>query len=1551
MDKFAKGTIYRKGSENMIATDQEQNKGTFFTWTRRLEMHLPNKYTMVVCLLSITVGAYFYYSSDRELTVEPRKQIESFKKVVVQMSEYTYTRNTEQLMSGYNFISKNMLALEESPTENIAMEEYTGATTSTQPENLNLFSNILIRCLLLVFLLLIGILLHRIDLYSELQKLLESSKFTMMSMNREILSANRGTLLFTLGLFFVLLTTGQLLLYLSTLIILSAIVMVVDAVDICFIKGSGLTKILDFKRFSVVVLNTTATSFILLLIMEFPVVCLLITGSVIILVGWYMLTLGRQQKDPTDLAKLHHEKIDLKDVLKIKPTSNTNSTLMFVQKLFFLNFKFRDKSIHDYLFKKQHNLKCINPTDTTVIAFTCSTPLLKQLITAKLSLCKLAVPFVFPASKNGKRNILFSPPLSTDSAVNTADCTFEVVSFLRVGDLSVSKSRLINDMLDNDHNTFFSETTPHSKSSRKISEGLIEAAWYEPSAIMKPNLFDDVTLILNLRGDGEREIGQSTLLFKISSVNVVMIDLSKLENKRIKILDNIRKQKDGSFLLLVQNDCNRDSLQAEKIVQENFKDIERFSYVILGTQTNEREFIVEIRDLLLQRKPCEKISINQKLKKCCRIELDEVGTDIIKAKNSADQILKEMFGSHPDKKSLPLQGKHWKDWTDLYKALYKTSESNLLGDDKARNRMRELRQDQASMILDKIVNLKAYIESCRESELNVLWCKFFLHDRSRNGNDSITFDHVSRELGLTYESLHSYKCEDERVNIRDLLQQLQVTMAQMLLHGHVFEIMDGDVGNIPMTWVAAVFHELKEMLKTQRILVMSVIGTEGSAKADLLNILFGSPFLLSETQGVSMQLKQVENRSIPFDIILVIDMQVRHKLQFENMVNDIYKESVKLAVGLGDILLVNIHASSEVETVLQPTMQALQLITKAYSPSEFRKPCFCISHQSPSENLIEQIKEYLANHLDLSHTQTDVLQFSSLISDVTVLKEAILKSSEQMDVFISFQDVSHKIEDLWTGLLKGDNEFIPHFKKRLEERAYIKLAKQCQTKKWKLIRYASDFVAIKTRKCATWSETMTTDETTKITKQLKEEICNQGKTMKIELESFIRNNAMRVTMSTWIDSFLAQIEKVSDKIIEEADESVACSIKRIHQQEKNAREINAEITHLAHLAKTSNAVEEKDLTTMFESKFWTQWSNKCTFEDDKSTLLHLFKSLATHDHGEVIPAAYFRSGISRTILFHVSSVLHNDAELVENILETFSYSKFKLMKDIMIDLAEKADFEEYTKYIGDSNAFAKQWIEKRVNEKGLDICAVYGIVDRLSNIMRTINISDLANNHEGTLILIDRFARHVNESDIHHNFYISKNYFTRMEDTNISRIKELRKLLIDQLEEFKKGIKNELCGYETRSKKIVSDVMDILWGCSAKCVFCFEPCKHTDADHIQQKINHSCIQHRPVAIVGGKYIKEEPHYLNPNFCNRLLKTEETYVINGIWRQIKEYKIDYGDWEILPSDEQSKYWIWFLIEYKALLAKKYECNEPTKEMIPDNWLKVSKLEALDSLSII
>lgn len=271
-------------------------------------MHLPNKYTMVVCLLSITVGAYFYYSSDRELTVEPRKQIESFKKVVVQMSEYTYTRNTEQLMSGYNFISKNMLALEESPTENIEMEEYTGATTSTQPENLNLFSNILIRCLLLVFLLLIGILLHRIDLYSELQKLLESSKFTMMSMNREILSANRGTLLFTLGLFFVLLTTGQLLLYLSTLIILSAIVMVVDAVDICFIKGSGLTKILDFKRFSVVVLNTTATSFILLLVMEFPVVCLLITGSVIILVGWYMLTLGRQQKDPTDLAKLHHEK-------------------------------------------------------------------------------------------------------------------------------------------------------------------------------------------------------------------------------------------------------------------------------------------------------------------------------------------------------------------------------------------------------------------------------------------------------------------------------------------------------------------------------------------------------------------------------------------------------------------------------------------------------------------------------------------------------------------------------------------------------------------------------------------------------------------------------------------------------------------------------------------------------------------------------------------------------------------------------------------------------------------------------------------------------------------------------------------------------------------------------------------------------------------------------------------------------------------------------------------------------------------------------------------
>lgn len=255
------------------------------------------------------------------------------------------------------------------------------------------------------------------------------------------------------------------------------------------------------------------------------------------------------------------------------------------------------------------------------------------------------------------------------------------------------------------------------------------------------------------------------------------------------------------------------------------------------------------------------------------------------------------------------------------------------------------------------------------------------------------------------------------------------------------------------------------------------------------------------------------------------------------------------------------------------------------------------------------------------------------------------------------------------------------------------------------------------------------------------------------------------------------------------------------------------------------------------------------------------------------------------------------------------------------------------------------------------------IVIQLSEILEKIDISDLANSRKGTLILIDRFLRDVQKSELEIlcSLYISKDYFIHMVDTDILRIENLKLLLRKQLQEFQKDIKNELSLVTAWRDKIAEDVLDTLWGCKERCMFCKEPCKYTDKDHLntfsadQQTCCHSCIQHRPLGIGGWR----KSSILGHNFCNRLLKTELPYKIpkSNIKphkkgkspvnkRQFKYYKEDYGNWGIVPTNKESKYWIWVLVRYQKQLAEMHKCAQQVN--IPKDWYKVTKEEALQSL---
>ena len=57
--------------------------------------------------------------------------------------------------------------------------------------------------------------------------------------------------------------------------------------------------------------------------------------------------------------------------------------------------------------------------------------------------------------------------------------------------------------------------------------------------------------------------------------------------------------------------------------------------------------------------------------------------------------------------------------------------------------------------------------------------------------------------------------------------------------------MDGDTALVPITWVKAVFQEVKSLVGDKKLIVLSVVGLQSSGKSTLLNLMFGLNFTVN----------------------------------------------------------------------------------------------------------------------------------------------------------------------------------------------------------------------------------------------------------------------------------------------------------------------------------------------------------------------------------------------------------------------------------------------------------------------------------------------------------------------------------------------------------------------------------------------------------------------------------------------------------------------------------------------------------------------------------
>uniref|UniRef100_A0A3P9B9W3 Upregulator of cell proliferation n=1 Tax=Maylandia zebra TaxID=106582 RepID=A0A3P9B9W3_9CICH len=648
----------------------------------------------------------------------------------------------------------------------------------------------------------------------------------------------------------------------------------------------------------------------------------------------------------------------------------------------------------------------VNPLDIITALFLCSDGFVQQEMALKMSTCQFSVPLLLPncdtnqctlmlwamrdiVKKYRAQSLSESKGFIEDRIVLSE---LPMISFVRLGECSSSKSEILNKLLSNSqqyHDTFVHYNMECGDSPRRISNGLTEITWYLPCGNTNIDIFSQPVAVANLRGDIASFQTQYSFLCQTSAAVFVFFDHLGSESE-FSLLTN---QHHKAEIFLVGNyyskRFSKDALEkvANKLGLTKDKII-----IIRKKQKNEADFVKSLRKKVsnVVENSAIKIPVEQMadIAHELGILVDEDFPECQIAKKNAEAITAEIQDILKYKDNhLPRQGEIWKELTCLEKEEFRLRKADCRNIEDYKNELqltkKQLRKKQNSydmstamtcfinaisspgkerfyflklmqMNLDNMSRVKLselqekYKEKCKNSENKEEIKKI---DRQIS-NSSLGTEHFFREMGQIYEASLSLTQTDPA---RQQLQHLPKLCAELLLDGFPLELVDGDASNIPLRWVSDVLSQLSDLVSPNRkILVVTVIGFLRTGKSTLLNTMFGVQFAVSSgrcTRGAFMLLIKINEdmkKVLNCDFMVIIDTEGLKSPELAQLDNNYEhdNELATLVVGLSDVTIVNIEMenSTEMKDILQIVVHAFLRMKEVG-----KKPKCVFVHQNVSD--------------------------------------------------------------------------------------------------------------------------------------------------------------------------------------------------------------------------------------------------------------------------------------------------------------------------------------------------------------------------------------------------------------------------------------------------------------------------------------------------------------------------------------------------------------------------------------------------------------------------
>lgn len=1002
-----------------------------------------------------------------------------------------------------------------------------------------------------------------------------------------------------------------------------------------------------------------------------------------------------------------------------------------------------------------------NPIDVFLSIFVCLDPTMKQKICLKMFSCHLAIPLIFPVQidEHHSKRLMFSlwplRPITVHDGkreICVVNCKQNIVSIIRLGRPPLSKSKLANTFLyDAAHNPFFHYDCKLGSCDKKASLGLVEASWFLPSPKQR-NIFNSVTLFLNLRGDGFCNSEQVDYLKRVSKVLVVVIDIETVinNNKRLAYL----KAPHQTVLFLVTGKLNHSVARRCTQIYTRSKP-DGFNAEFIPLMDDGRIIsMAEIKEILLT-KTRECLDGNRSSKTMhdlCKhaqhmgIAVDEdaptckIGMKL--TKSIFDMVKKSDLGGINMKKMFtPLQFEPWKQYTHHMKKLF-LSDHDVIERYRLKQKMISCREPQSPffgacskpLMYDferSITNIEGdvlvyFLDSLtfcldeksrgdlhnhQERLVNVRHALTVLQNENmvmesvkketdkieeELGEASFGIEHIFREIGQIYESsLHSYEN-----NIHTNLPQ---TIANLMIQGYPLELMDGDVGNIPLQWVESVFEKLKTILNDERVLTLSILGLQSSGKSTLLNAMFGLTFPVSAgrcTRGIYLQLLPVTSNDCDFNYVLVVDTE---GLRAQELGDQKYQRDNQLAtlvLGMSDITLINIMGenTSEMNEILQLCASSFLKLKMASESLKLHQSCVFIHQNVTDVNAkasLSQARTKLTNTLNeitldaaKAGNRSEITTFNDVVTfdsdqqvfyfadlwegappmapanpvysqDVRRLKSCIFDTlARQNRSYLTISETFVHIKDLWKGILT--NDFVFCFRNRLEMAVYDKLKERYQETVGELKRYKDQL------EVAMFDD----DELCKTDFPLHSNYDKKVKELRHNLEEYLEDTEKQYDISTWKDAklhswdiFASQLrKKLSDMLSRGKDEhesllALATLIKDVY-------------TKATDLAATIRGNQPVDIAKIFDEN-WDEWIPKTEpvdIDDLIESILH--NTFPGDRHGFI--SAFTTTRFSFRIFRYSNFV--SDSDIQTKSLHGRLTSKRKannLARDISLDMSSR----------------------------------------------------------------------------------------------------------------------------------------------------------------------------------------------------------------------------------------------------------------------------------------